>query len=366
MFFHLFYAALGIVLMLVVVIGMHELGHAVVARWFGVKISHISIGFGKPIWRWQDKRGIDWVWSLWPLGGYVKLLNTRIDRDLTKADWDECFDKKPIFVRCCILVAGVFTNFIVAGILFSAVFMLGYSVVPPIIQQITPNSTAAAAGLQVGDTIIQIDGHKVNSWQELNMWLIRDVGEPQISLIVKRARQHTTQQLSMGMARAAFNPNARSLLSALGIIPNQLGKGAFFHSGENIGYAIRHGFYQVIIWIYLYSVTLWHIVAGSLPLNLLIGPLGLLWVTAYSMSQGVVVILSLFGLLSVAVGVVNLLPFPGLDGCAMVYCALEKLRKKPISLAVEILLFRVTQIWFLVFLVKLIVNDLLRMFLMYP
>lgn len=360
MVLHLLHVMLGIVLMLVVVIGMHELGHAALAYWFGVKIARISIGFGKPLCRWKDKRGIEWVWAVWPIGGYVKLLSTRIDPQAAIGNLDQCFDKKPVFVRCCILLAGAASNFIVAGLLFTGVFMLGYPIAPSVIQDITPNSTAALAGLRAGDTIIQMDGHAVTSWQEVNMLLIRNVGKPRVSLIVKSSHQKKTRQLWIGMTTTSFNPKAQSLLAALGILPKLSPHGASFHAAENIGCAIRNGVSQVVTWIYLYGITLGHIVSGDLPLNLLIGPLGLLWVTAHSLSQGLVIVLSLFGLLSVAVGVVNLLPIPGLDGGSIVYCIIEKWRGKPLSLAMEILLYQLAQIWLGLLMLKLIMNDILK------
>lgn len=361
MILHLLHVMLGIGLMLVVVIGMHELGHAALAYWFGVKIARISIGFGRPLCRWKDKRGIEWVWAIWPIGGYVKLLNTRIDPQAAMGNLGQCFDKKSVFVRCCILLAGAASNFFVAGILFTGVFMLGFPIVPSVIQEITPNSTAALAGLRARDTIIQMDGHAVTSWQEVNRLLIRDVGKPRVSLIVQRERHKRSHQLWIGLTKTSFNPKAQSLLTALGIQPQHSPHSSSFHAAENIWFAMRDGVSQVVTWIYLYGITLGHIVSGDLPLNLLIGPLGLLWVTAHSLSQSLVIVLSLFGLLSVAVGVVNLLPIPGLDGGSIVYCIIEKWRGKPLSLAIEILLYQLAQIWLGLFMLKLIMNDILFM-----
>ena len=105
----LVWSLLAIVLSLLIVVGLHEAGHAYAARIFNVNVTRISIGFGKPLFRWQGKNGCEWVWSLWPLGGYVRLLNTRI-QPVSKKEITRCFDKKSVGARCLILLAGPAVN----------------------------------------------------------------------------------------------------------------------------------------------------------------------------------------------------------------------------------------------------------------
>src|SRR5438132_1294650 len=96
-------ALFAIVLTLILVVGFHEAGHAMAAKLFKVKIRRISIGFGKAIFTWKDRAGREWIWALWPLGGYVHLLNSRIEA-IPESDFGLCFDKKPIWQRCIILI----------------------------------------------------------------------------------------------------------------------------------------------------------------------------------------------------------------------------------------------------------------------
>ncbi|MCA0404465.1 MAG: site-2 protease family protein, partial [Proteobacteria bacterium] len=112
---------IGIVLTLLLVVGIHEWGHFLAARFYNVKIKRISIGFGRPLLKYHSRKGIEWVWAILPLGGYVHLLNSRIE-PVNDKELPFAFDKKPIYQRIIILLAGAFANFLAAFIFLTLMY----------------------------------------------------------------------------------------------------------------------------------------------------------------------------------------------------------------------------------------------------
>ena len=155
---------------------IHELGHYLVGRWFGVKADAFSIGFGKEIAGWTDKRGTRWKFSALPLGGYVQFAGDLdatsapgpLDPDLPEAQRKHTFQAQPLWRRALIVLAGPMTNLLFA-VLIAAAFYLAYgkSVAEPIVADFFPNSAAQAAGMQIGDRITAIDGHDVETLTDI-------------------------------------------------------------------------------------------------------------------------------------------------------------------------------------------------------
>ena len=119
------WAALAVILSVLLVVGVHEAGHALAARLFHITIKRISIGFGRPLFTWRTRSGVEWVWALWPLGGYVHLLNTR-NTMVSPEDYAFCFDKKPIGTRCIVLLSGIFANLLMAWLALVLLYSVGY------------------------------------------------------------------------------------------------------------------------------------------------------------------------------------------------------------------------------------------------
>jgi len=151
---------------------VHELGHYLVGRWFGVKADAFSIGFGKELAGWTDKRGTRWKLSALPLGGYVQFAGDMnptsapavLDTDLPREERQHTFHAQPLWRRTLIVLAGPMTNLLFA-VLIAAAFNLAYgkSVAEPIVADFFPNSPAQAAGLKIDDKIVGIDGSKVET-----------------------------------------------------------------------------------------------------------------------------------------------------------------------------------------------------------
>ena len=149
-----------------VLVAIHEFGHYIVGRYFGIKVLRFSIGFGRPIYSYvsKDKDRTEYCLSLIPLGGYVQFLDARND-DVDVVDKGRAFTDQPIYSRIAVLLAGPLFNFFFAIIAYFFIFSSGVITMKPIIGEVLDNSYAADAGMQYGDRIIMVDGKVVNDWE---------------------------------------------------------------------------------------------------------------------------------------------------------------------------------------------------------
>ncbi|KTD66800.1 MULTISPECIES: M50 family metallopeptidase [Legionella] len=353
----MFLAIIAIILTLILVVGIHEGGHALVARIFSVKIKKISIGFGKPLLRWQSRGGCEWVWAFFPLGGYVQLENTRIS-PVEPAHYSGCFDKKPIWQRILILLAGAAANLIVAWFLFILVYSIGLTYTLPEIKEVLPNSAAAQAGMQPGDKFISIDGAATPTWNDVGMRLVILWGKKDIPVTLTRA-DGKESIIMLDLSHEHFHKVKKSLLTQLGIQPNLAAAKNKLRAVSLLD-AIHQTNAFISNMIYFFMMILKQLFMGVIPFSVLLGPIGIFAASVVSLTQGIAVFLFFIGSLSLAVAVINLFPIPGLDGGSILYAVIEKIRGKPVSVPMEVLLHRLIVIVFCVLLVHLLMNDLQR------
>lgn len=208
-----FIVALGIL------VAVHEFGHFWVARRCGVRVEKFSIGFGKAIWSKVGKDGTEYSVSMIPLGGYVKMLDGRVD-EVCDADQRFAFDKKPLWKRSAIVAAGPVFNFLFAIIAYWLVFMIGVPAVKPVVGQVTPYSIAAQAGLEQGMELKSVSGVKTADWESVNMGLIAHIGDERLTMTVAPSDDVGVEQtLSFDLTEWNFDPEKQSAMSALGFVP---------------------------------------------------------------------------------------------------------------------------------------------------
>jgi regulator of sigma E protease len=154
---------------LAVLIVVHEYGHYRVARACGVKVLRFSVGFGKVVARRVDRHGTEWALSAIPLGGYVKMVDER-EGEVAPEDLPHAFNRKPVLQRMAIVVAGPLANFLLAILLYWALFMHGVTAIKPLVGEPPKNTPAFAAGLRDGDEVTRINGEATLDWQDVH-WL---------------------------------------------------------------------------------------------------------------------------------------------------------------------------------------------------
>lgn len=170
------YMIVGTFIALGVLVTFHEFGHFWVARRCGVKVLRFSIGFGKPLLRWHDRKGTEFMIAAVPLGGYVKMLDER-EAEVPGELLDQAFNRKSVWQRISIVSAGPLANFLLALCFFWLFAVLGSQQVRPVIGSVEEGSLAAAAGLAAGQEIVAVDGEETFGWAAVNLQLVRRLGE---------------------------------------------------------------------------------------------------------------------------------------------------------------------------------------------
>lgn len=351
---------IAVFMCLFLVVGLHEVGHALAARFFHIKIQIISLGFGKPLIRWYGKTGTEWRISLWPIGGYVKLLNTRIEPVVAHEE-QYAFDKQPVFVRCIVLISGIAINFLVGWLALVFMLMLGFQQIRPVIKTVNSESVAAVAGLQASDKLISISGRKVFSWREAGMELIKGFEQGKVDIVVE-TKKGVIRDLELNLSKAFYAKADKSLLSGLGIEPDVSKEMVQTVAGLPFFKAGMMAFWQMGYLLSFYLVLLKELLTGVIPLAVLLGPISVFSSIVSSFFQGLAIFGYFVANLSFTVALVNLFPIPGLDGGLIVYALIEKIRGKPISVGLEVLLHRLIFIAFSLVLVQLLLNDAMRFF----
>jgi len=206
------------VIALGILVTVHEYGHFWVARKNGVKVERFSVGFGRAVWRKTGKDGTEYVLAMIPLGGYVKMLDERVD-DVQPEDKDKTFNIKSVYQRIAIVAAGPMANFIFALFAFYLMFLIGVPSVKPIIGNIAPSSIAGQANLVEGSEILSISGKATRDWQEVNLALIAEIGSDKIEFKTKNSDSQYVTTFVLDTRDWQFSPDKTSALTSLGITP---------------------------------------------------------------------------------------------------------------------------------------------------
>lgn len=346
----------AILLCLICVIGIHELGHSIAAKIFGIKIQKISLGFGRPFLSWKSKAG--YIVEICPLlfGGRVHLYNNRVQ----KVAADEqlyCFDKQPIWIRIIVLLSGSLANLLLAFLALIFMLMLGFKQIQPIVAEIVPNSHAALAGLEANSKIISIANHKTSYFRDVAMQIIMHLGEKNVE-ITSCNSSNFCQKSTINLVVDSKSSHNFSIFQAIGFKPQNIEKNTMYIPGVYFNIAFKDGCRQLLDLTKFFLIMIKQIVTGHIPFASLIGPFKFFEAIIDSFSQGVATFLYFIANFSLAMSIANLLPLPTLDGGSIVYVIIEKIRGKPLSAALEILIYRLTFIAFAMFIVQLIANDL--------
>ena len=206
------------VVALSILVTVHEYGHFWVARKNGVKVERFSVGFGRAIWKKTGKDGTEYVLAMIPLGGYVKMLDERVD-DVQPEDKAKAFNNKSVYQRIAIVGAGPLANFIFALFALYLMFLIGVPSVKPLIGDISINSIASKAELMANSEIVSIEGKKTRDWQEVNLALIAQIGNDKIEIKTKSKDSQYISTAILDTRDWRFAPDKMSALTSLGIIP---------------------------------------------------------------------------------------------------------------------------------------------------
>lgn len=422
-----FIVALGIL------VAVHEFGHFWVARRCGVKVEKFSIGFGKSIWSKVGKDGTEYSISMIPLGGYVKMVDSRVD-EVPEHEKHLAFDKKPLWKRTSIVAAGPIFNFLFAVFAYWLVFLIGIPAVKPVIGEVTPNSIVAEAGIESGMELKSISGIKTPDWESVNMGLISHIGDDLMTVTLTSANEVGSEVTkTLDLREWEFDPETQSAMQSLGFAPytpevyrviEQVSQGG---AAEKAGVlpgdeivaigeqrvtewkqvveavrsnpdtpieltVLRQGYEQTLTltpgsrelankevvgfagiapkvaeWPESYRFDLQFgvfesvgkavdktgqvigltismlkkLIVGDVGLNNLSGPISIAKGAGATADYGLVYFLGFLALISVNLGIINLVPLPMLDGGHLLFFAIEAVIRRPVPERVQEMGFRI-------------------------
>jgi regulator of sigma E protease len=355
-----------VVLMLVVFI--HELGHFQVGRWCGVRIQVFSIGFGKELFGFNDKHGTRWKLSVIPLGGYVKFVGDENAASLPKASGlpeaqrdETLFHGASVWKRTAIVAAGPVANFILAIVIFAAVFAtLGRPVTAPRVDKLMPGGAAEAAGFLPGDLIVEIDGSPIESFSEIQQIVTLAAGNV-LTVIVDRGGERITLTPTPERREMPDGLGSTQRIGVLGITRN-MGDGDLVYKQFSPLQAVVEGVKETGHIIERTMTYVGRLFAGRETADQLSGPIRVAQVSGViASSGGVPALLHLSAILSVSIGLINLFPVPMLDGGHLVFYAIEAIRGRPVSQRAQEIGFRIGLALVIMLFVFVTFNDIVRL-----
>lgn len=313
-------AIVALLIVLGIVVFIHELGHFLAARWVGVRVDTFSIGFGPAIIKWHDKYGTVWKIACLPLGGYVSIYGQEdmFDRkkyaELSPEQKKGHYLSAPAWKQFIIVAAGVTMNFILAWLIYSGIFMFQPKQVQlPVVGQVIQESVAFNAGVKPGDIVVRIDDEKITNWGEL--------------VIAKELASNRDADVLLlrdtELVRVQLSPAERWGLIADGS-KTELRKKGFF---DGLYAGARETYYQSKTLL----VVLKQIVTGERSSKQLGSFITIAEVSGQALSMGIVALLSIIALLSVNLGVINLLPLPVLDGGYLLILIIEAITRRKLG-----------------------------------
>ncbi|MBB5518511.1 M50 family metallopeptidase [Amphiplicatus metriothermophilus] len=381
---------IAFLLLLTIIVFFHEYGHFIVARLLGVRVDVFSIGFGKPLTRWRDRKGTEWRIAMIPLGGYVKFFGdanaaSQRDPNLNTADGEEaktqsgpattqfprpaaagrgltpeekkvCFHFKPVWARAAIVAAGPVANFILAVAIFWALLVaFGEGVWQPRIGMVEENSAAAEAGFQPGDLVLEANGRPIRDFQDLSITAKLSAGEP-IRFLVERDGERIV---------LTATPRREEMTDAYGnpVSAGKLGVAVDPKAYQFVRYgpirALGEAASDVVDILRATVKFLGRLILGKEDTRQLGGPVKIAQYAGQSLMTGfdesgyaerpdfltmlkvsLASFIYLAGVISVSIGFLNLLPVPVLDGGHLMYYAYEAAVGRPLGARAQAIGFK--------------------------
>ncbi|AMA64616.1 Regulator of sigma-E protease RseP [Candidatus Arsenophonus lipoptenae] len=430
---------------------VHEFGHFYVARLCGIHVERFSIGFGKILWR-VNRYGTEFVISLIPLGGYIKMLDERVSI-ITPENMHLAFNNKTIGQRIAVISAGPIANFLLSMLLYWLVFILGVNSVKPIISDIQEYSLAAQASFEPGMELKSIDDIEIHDWNSARIALISKIGNKELIMKVLPIGHSKPIKKTIDLRSWNFDPDTQDPILSLGIMPISLKQDPIIHkiqdgsaaelSGLQIGDKIikineqiidtwhpvscfikqnpniplllsidRQGeIHQIILTPIAKNITknkqigfaglelsiipypdeykitqqynlfsafyhalnkTWQmikftlsmiskLITGDIKLTNLSGPISFAKGAGISAESGLVYYFMFVGLISINLGIINLIPLPTLDGGHLLFLLIEKIKGSPISNRILDISYRIGAIILILLMMLAIFNDFSRL-----
>ncbi len=348
-----FVSLFGFLIVLTPLVFIHELGHYFAAIKAGVKVESFSIGFGPELFGFKDKRNTRWKFSLFPLGGYVKMKGDLVSSekiDNKSSSNKDTFLQASLFNRFIIVLSGPLANLILGILLISSIYVFnGRYVSPPIIDKVLVAQPAQLGGVYSGDKILSINNNKINDFKD-----IKEIVEanPETLLVFKVLRSNTILNLSI-IPINFYDKKTNKTLGRIGVTakPFELKKLSFLN-------ACLFGFYDSIKMTIDWISGLKSLLLLDVNKKDIIGPVGIAKISGSSLDKGVISVIFLMAVLSINLGLINLLPIPALDGGYILLFTYELIFRKPLPTVIQMNLLKFGFIFLISLMVLVTAFDL--------
>lgn len=364
---------IGVICVIMVIIFVHEMGHYLVGRWCGIGASTFSLGFGPELCAVTDKRGTRWRIALIPLGGYVKFVGdddaAGVTSQTNAATMPGSFASAGAWARAATVFAGPFTNAIFTVVVLSFFFFsYGRMTIEPVVGSLVDGAPAMAAGLKPGDRFIEMDGEKVESFDDLIAYVSLHGDDP-IDFIIERAGQTFNvvvtpkpterddgfgNKVRVGMigAGAPADPNNPQRLDPA--YEKHISYGLFSAIGE----ATDKSAFIVVQTVRFIG----RLIEGREDRCQLSGPSKTATIAWQVSETGFMSLLNFTAFLSIGIGLINLFPLPPLDGGHLVFYVIEGIIRRPVPKAIQETIFTIGFVVVMAFMLFAISNDYLCWF----
>lgn len=313
------------IIVLGVIILVHELGHFLVAKSFGVRVLTFSFGFGPKVLR-IERGETEYAISLLPLGGYVKMLGEDPEEEVPPEEKGRSFGGRPLWQRTLIVAAGPFSNLLFSVLLFFVLFSTGVPKLLPVVGGTVEGFPAKDAGLREGDRILSIDGKDIKYWEDLLKVIPESKGKP-LTICLDRQGRKIQVELRPKVVRHKNIFGEEVEVYQIGILP----KGELVWVRYPVGESFLLGVKQTWYVSELVVTSMWKILKGSLSAKSVGGPILIAQMAGQEAKKGIGQFLSFIALISINIGLLNLFPIPILDGGHMALFGLQALIRRPLD-----------------------------------
>lgn len=350
------------------VVFFHELGHFLIGRLCGVKVETFSLGFGPELFGFDDRYGTHWRVAALPLGGYVKFLgdaNGASMQDeaainaLSAEERKVSFSTQKVWRRAAIVAAGPIANFVLAIVIFASIFYVhGRSILLPVVESVAADSAAEAAGFQPGDLIVSIDGVKIDSFEDMQR-IVQGASDTQLNFVVDRDGK-LVELAATPRRRDVTTPFGTTRVGVLGV--QSKAKPENWHiQTYGLGESVKLAGSETWFVVTRTGRYLAGLLSGQESADQLSGPIRIAEISGEMAKIGPAALLNLAAILSISVGLLNLLPVPLLDGGHLIYYGLEAMRGKAMNERAQQFGFKIGIMLVTSLMIFATYNDILRL-----
>lgn len=342
------------VLILGIIVLVHEFGHFIFAKMFGVYVYEFSIGMGPKIFskrRKNKKDETEYCIRAIPIGGFVQLAGEEVEDDTTIPKEKKMYSK-PIWQRFLIMFFGAGNNFILAILilLLCGMFFGSYNM-DPVVTKLTPGYPMETSGIEVGDEFVKINGNSISTSDDVRIYFSLATPGEAINLEMKKE-------------------DGKIVTYEINPLKEELDEGTSYKYGIEFTVEKEKGFFAPFKYAFTKTgalfkqmfITFKMLFTGQVGMDNLSGPVGIYSIVGQTRSAGFESVLQLVALLSINVGFINLIPFPAFDGGRILFLVIEKIKGSPVNPKVENILHSIGFILLLILLVYITFNDIIRMF----